>query len=146
MPLTPPEPDQLTLLGKLGGYVGAAATVAGSAIAAGIAFFKTLNGRIVAVDKKVDTKASEDDMKKARADIGRVFEQQREDKADILKQMREDNGGTRKAIEDLTGSFHNFSLQVAQEMGKRPTRDEVGEFVEDKVAISIAREKKLAHG
>lgn len=144
--MQPPNPDDLGAIATIGKWGGMAATAVGSLVATALGLFRILNGRIVAVDNKVDTKASADDMKKARADIGRVFEQQREDRVDTLKQMREDSEATRKAIGDLTGSFHSFSLQVAQEMGKRPTRDEVGEFVEDKVAASIAREKRIAHG
>lgn len=57
------------------------------------------------------------------------------DKADVeglrstlqesFRQQRQDSQRTVDAIADLTGSFNAFAIHVEQEIGKRPTRDEL---------------------
>jgi len=90
-------------------------TAAFSALAAaGLALWKAHGRRVAAVEAKLDTKADAAELVRVRDVQGKIFDQMREDKTEILG-----------AIGDLTGSFHGFSQKVTEELGKRPTREEL---------------------
>lgn len=126
MPLAPPDPEQISMGAKVATFL---ASVGGTAFGV----FKMLNGRIVAVDKKVDLKASIEELNRQRNSIGKLFEQQRQDKEVILAQMREDRGALQKSLGEMTGTFTNFREQVAREIERRPDREEVDNFVDLKI-------------
>lgn len=45
--------------------------------------------------------------------------------AEAFQQQREDSQRNFDAIAALTGSFHAFETKVTEELGKRPTREEI---------------------
>mgnify|MGYP001615601548 CR=1 FL=1 len=104
-------PDDIGTLAKIGGAV---ATAFSAVIAGGIAMWKATGRRIAAVEAKLDTKADVAEVTRIRDAQGKIFDQMREDKTEILG-----------AIGDLKGSFHDFSNKVTEELGKRPTREEL---------------------
>lgn len=106
-----PQPDEISLATKI---LGALSTLAAGLIAGGIALWKGTNKRVAAVELALKDKADNTELTRVRnAQVG-IFEQMRDDKAETLG-----------AIKDLTGAFNGFAQRMTEEMGKRPTRDEL---------------------
>ena len=96
--------------------LGAVSAMFAAAIAGGVAMWKGTNKRIAAVEASLAAKSDAREVTRVRDAQGKIFDQMREDKKEIMG-----------AIGDLTGSFHEFAQKVTEELGKRPTRDELRE-------------------
>lgn len=65
-------------------------------------------------------------LEKNKADnteVQRVLDNQ----ATLFEQQRDDSQRTMAAISTLTTSFNNFAVNVERELGRRPTREEIGD-------------------
>lgn len=107
------------------GLIARWASVAVSAVLALLGLQKWSARRKVTLDARFDKKADKQAVNNVLAAVTAeqtlqrgyfksVFEQQRQDKTEILS-----------AIGSLTDSFHRFETKAIEELGKRPTRDEL---------------------
>ena len=104
--------DDVGILAKWGAAIlGAIAAVAASLFGMQM---KGIHARIKRVEDAMEHKVD-------HAELLRV----RDAQAKLFDQMRDDNQRVMGAIGDLTGSFHDFTTKVTEELGKRPTREEL---------------------
>ncbi len=111
MKLTPPDFEEMGLLAKI---VGIVATIGAATLTAVIAVWRNINGRLAALDKKVDTKADSKRVESMAANLSEAFANQREDA------QRATDGRDRimDGIANLTGAFQAFKYETGMQLGR----------------------------
>lgn len=122
--MQPPDPDQISLGTKIAGFFTSLAATAWGV-------YKAIERKIDTVDKKVETRASVEEMNRQRDNIAELFAQQRQDKTELLNALEDKRTTVTDAVDRLTAAFHEFSRHTAEEMGKRPTREEARTMFQD---------------